>query len=624
MAKQRRSTRKPSTVTLDELRAETRRKSFVPTAAGLSEGARGDQVVRLQEYLRMFGYIQSDVLDHFGVPREAAAEPPARPGTFDENTAEALRRFQQLNNLPVTGELDQGTLELMQQPRCGFPDVPFGEFSAQGSKWNTNNLTYAYSEFTPDLPQAQVRAAITQAFGMWSAVTPLNFAEVGLNANPHIVIRFAAGNHGDGNDFDGPSGVLAHAYYPPPGGGALAGDTHFDEAETWSVNLPPSGVDLVTVAAHEFGHALGLAHSNVSGALMAPFYNGAHRNLEADDIAGIRSIYGSRGGWASRGGVITTNIAVARNRNGRLEIFARGTDNALWHQWQVIAGGGWSGWASLGGVITSDPTVIENADGRLEVFARGTDNAVWHRWQITPGGGWAGWASLGGVITSNIAAGRNRDGRLEIFARGTDNAVWHKWQVTAGGGWSAWASRGGVITSQIEIGHNADGRLELFARGTDNAVWRQWQVTPGGGWSAWASLGGVITSNVSVARNRNGRLELFARGTDNALWHKWQVTAGGGWSGWASRGGVITTDPKATNNQDGRLEVFARGTDNAVWHQWQVSPGGSWSGWATLQGVITSNIATGQNADGRLELFVRGTDQAVWHRWQTAPNNGWS
>lgn len=90
---------------------------------------------------------------------------------------------------------------------------------------------------------------------------------------------------------------------------------------------------------------------------------------------------------------------------------------------------GWSGWAALGGVLSSDPVVASNADGRLEAFARGSDNAVCHIWQTAPNGNWSGWAGLGGVLTSNIAVGSNADGRLEAFGRGTDNALYHIWQA---------------------------------------------------------------------------------------------------------------------------------------------------------------------------------------------------
>jgi hypothetical protein len=343
-----------------------------------------------------------------------------------------------------------------------------------------------------------------------------------------------------------------------------------------------------------------------------------------DACTGLGSIVGTAFENVLVGVGLRGIMEVASNLDGRLEVFASGTDNALWHIWQTAPNNGWSAWTSLNGVLTSDRAIGRNADGRLEVFVRGTDGAVWHIWQTSPGGGWSGWASLGGVITSDPYVSQNPDGRLEVFARGTDNALWHIWQTAPNSGWSGWASLGGVITSDPVVIPNNDGRLEAFVRGTDNALWHIWQVTPGGGWSGWASLGGVITSIPSLSRNADGRLEAFVRGTDNALWHIWQVTSGGGWSGWASLAGVITSDPFAAQNADGRLEVFARGTDNALWHIWQLTPGGGWSGWASLAGVITSDPAVGRNADGRLEVFARGTDNALWHIWQTAPNNGWS
>ena len=84
----------------------------------------------------------------------------------------------------------------------------------------------------------------------------------------------------------------------------------------------------------------------------------------------------------------------------------------------------WSGWESLGGVLTSAPAVAAWNYGRLDVFVKGTDNALWHKWYQ---GGWSSWESLGGVLTSAPAVASWSLGRLDVFAKGTDNALWHKW-----------------------------------------------------------------------------------------------------------------------------------------------------------------------------------------------------
>lgn len=54
------------------------------------------------------------------------------------------------------------------------------------------------------------------------------------------------------------------------------------------------GTRLFAVAAHEFGHSLGLSHSDVEGSLMYPWYQNFDYDLELsqDDKLGIQSIYG--------------------------------------------------------------------------------------------------------------------------------------------------------------------------------------------------------------------------------------------------------------------------------------------------------------------------------------------
>lgn len=269
-----------------------------PTSVGLASGQQGTEVETLQNYLQRFGYLRIDsIKEEFTAVRAFGHPPTGTYGVFDEATVTALKEHQKFFDLPVTGVLDETTVAQMQEPRCGFPDIPssagIAEYVAQGNRWDKTNLTYGFSEFSPDLNPMLIRGAINTALNLWSQVTTLTFTEVPLASNPDFVIRFVAGDHGDGSPFDGVGRVLAHAFYPPPNGGAIAGDAHFDESETWTVNLPvpAGGIDLVSVAAHEFGHSLGLAHSSVRGALMFPTYSGAQRFLAQDDIDRIRSIY---------------------------------------------------------------------------------------------------------------------------------------------------------------------------------------------------------------------------------------------------------------------------------------------------------------------------------------------
>uniref|UniRef100_A0A3P8NDH8 Matrix metalloproteinase-9 n=1 Tax=Astatotilapia calliptera TaxID=8154 RepID=A0A3P8NDH8_ASTCA len=69
----------------------------------------------------------------------------------------------------------------------------------------------------------------------------------------------------------------------------------YDDDQKWGF-CPDQGYSLFLVAAHEFGHALGLDHSNIREALMYPMYSYAEDfSLHSDDISGIQYLYGKTG-----------------------------------------------------------------------------------------------------------------------------------------------------------------------------------------------------------------------------------------------------------------------------------------------------------------------------------------
>ena len=191
-----------------------------------------------------------------------------------------------LSNSPTASEPEYRYDEL---PESGDESAAFSEYRAI-AQWDKLAIAYFFVNGTDKISGNDEQAVIRQAFDLWAGQTPLTFTETTDRSQADIVIGWATGEHGDGDPFDGPGDVLAHASFPNPYDGRQV-FLHFDDDERW-VNSDSQNVDLLTVAAHEIGHTLGLAHSDDPDALMYPSYSGPHRFLGQDDITGAQSLYG--------------------------------------------------------------------------------------------------------------------------------------------------------------------------------------------------------------------------------------------------------------------------------------------------------------------------------------------
>ena len=172
-------------------------------------------------------------------------------------------------------------------PRCGCPDFHLG---ANPKKWGLSDLNYCVVNRDTDLDPETWDRLLKEAFDSWSEVTNLKFTKVGNKSSANIIVDIGSGQS---SYFDGPLGTLAWAYLPPSQNynGQLL--MKFDTDEIWVKNREEKGTLLRNVAAHEIGHILGLSHSSVSSALMAPYYDpNVDRPQQNDDVIRIQQLYG--------------------------------------------------------------------------------------------------------------------------------------------------------------------------------------------------------------------------------------------------------------------------------------------------------------------------------------------
>jgi Matrixin len=170
-------------------------------------------------------------------------------------------------------------------------------------RWNAVQIDILLDPSLSSLgPKQEVEETIINAFENWgdSADLPIFFQ---FSRGSCVGIENA--NCISANNYDWPSddgaGATTKLSYNEPSGDIIDADILFNlDAGTWSNDGEPGTLNIGAAALHEVGHLLGLEHSEVEDARMAPklgLYEGDEATLHEDDIRGITEAYATWGGF---------------------------------------------------------------------------------------------------------------------------------------------------------------------------------------------------------------------------------------------------------------------------------------------------------------------------------------
>lgn len=274
------------------------------------------------------------------------------------------------------------------------------------------------------------------------------------------------------------------------------------------------------------------------------------------------------------GGPILSNLAVAANADGRIEVFGVGrTGRDIVTSYQTSVNGPYSPWVSLGnpngttGQCTGAPIVGVNADGRLEVFAKNSGGGVSSTYQTAPNAGFSPWVDFGGGpdIQEVPAVLTLPNGDMMLFASARTGVQWWP-QRTPNAGWAAPTLLAGEsVTSAVSAALNADGRPEFFYRTTAGAVHTVYQTLSGTWCSPPTALGGDGVGPVSALRAQ-GLIFLLGRNAEGGVSATWQQGQNVGFGPWVAldSSGVTSGTPTLVTQSNGWPLAIMMGTDGVL------------------------------------------------------------
>jgi hypothetical protein len=178
-----------------------------------------------------------------------------------------------------------------------FGSRPFA-YMTNSVKWNHTPVAYYVNPVNLDVTQSAAIAAVRAGADTWAIQSDATFSFAYAGTSTQATNTFDSVNLVMFRNAASGS-AIATTYWWSSGTNILDTDIVFWDGSfrfyTGTSGCTGSGSFYIEdIAAHEFGHALGLGHSTISGATMYPSTsacNAGNRLLDPDDVAGVEVLY---------------------------------------------------------------------------------------------------------------------------------------------------------------------------------------------------------------------------------------------------------------------------------------------------------------------------------------------
>jgi hypothetical protein len=305
-------------------------------------------------------------------------------------------------------------------------------------------------------------------------------------------------------------------------------------------------------------------------------------------------------------------------------------------------------WTSIGGLIQGAPDACAWGPGRLDVFARGMNEHVWHQGYDNNAfsGQWEDLGSPSGDPLSDPTCAAWGPGHLDLFVVAKDGLLWSR--TYDGGRWGGWLSHptpNGAVLSRagVDAASAAAGYLDVVAigaaAGATDLFWLRvrpgipeaWSALPrptSGAAPASGAPGIAADLTAPYARYENDRpndhlphLTIFASDATAHLTTTETIYEGGSYDSWRDLGHRTAGGVDAAAFADGSVHTAVRADDGTVAVRIKTSSCGRWysaDGAATSDPSIVA-FSPSPQAPAQDALFIRDQAGGVSYTFVTPP-----